>query len=329
MATTQHGSAKLANLSLVEQIMKPNIRGERFKSKRESMGLSIEDLTQSTTFSKQQIQQIENGGTSTFYSAAIKLNCAKKVAHILGLDFDEAFEMQKIEAHENQTAIVSEILEIEAQSVDLESTPHDSVIQLVLDEKKERGGSKKLITWIIMATLIAMLFGFGWSLFPSATKLYKEIFNNELTNKDFREGDDEINKTMNSGSEDAIGVSEQTTKYQSTIEKKELNTPAVTCSITVQSTSNPLEYTPPKPYKTGNQVYVLNKGEAQAICFEDANLRLQQVMIMANEGFTFIGKAPFKIISRNLNQFEIFYQGSKVRSDLLGQELLLKESRID
>jgi transcriptional regulator with XRE-family HTH domain len=58
----------------------PHIFGERFKEKREALGWSIEDLAKKTTFSKNQIKQIEDGLSSSFYSANIKFNSAKKIA---------------------------------------------------------------------------------------------------------------------------------------------------------------------------------------------------------------------------------------------------------
>ena len=57
--------------------------GEKIKAAREVANLTIEDLSRSATISKKQLQQIEDGGDSSFYSTAIKLIAAKKVAKIL------------------------------------------------------------------------------------------------------------------------------------------------------------------------------------------------------------------------------------------------------
>jgi transcriptional regulator with XRE-family HTH domain len=57
--------------------------GEKIKVAREAANLSVEDLSRSATISKKQLQQIEEGGDSSFYSVAIKLIAAKKVAKIL------------------------------------------------------------------------------------------------------------------------------------------------------------------------------------------------------------------------------------------------------
>ena len=64
----------------------PTIRCLAFIEARERLGLSTEVLALSACLSKKQIEQIENGEQSAFYSAALKLRSAQKVATILGLE---------------------------------------------------------------------------------------------------------------------------------------------------------------------------------------------------------------------------------------------------
>ena len=70
----------------------PIILGEKIKHARENLGLSIDDLATQATLSKKQLEQIENGGEESFYSVAIKIVAAQKVARILGLEEDEYLE---------------------------------------------------------------------------------------------------------------------------------------------------------------------------------------------------------------------------------------------
>jgi transcriptional regulator with XRE-family HTH domain len=81
----------------------PLICGQRFKEKRESLGWSIEELVEKTTFSKNQVVQIENGLSNAFYSEQVKLNSAHKVAEVLNLSRDIAFEFAH--ANNNMTNI--------------------------------------------------------------------------------------------------------------------------------------------------------------------------------------------------------------------------------
>jgi hypothetical protein len=70
----------------------PNILGEKIKEARENAGLTQDELATLATLSKKQLEQIENGGYESFYSAAIKLIAARKVARILDLEEDEYLE---------------------------------------------------------------------------------------------------------------------------------------------------------------------------------------------------------------------------------------------
>ena len=71
------------------------ILGENFKKARESKKISIEDLAKEVTLSKKHIEQIENGQSNAFYSESIKIVAAKKIASVLGLSEEEAFEIKQ------------------------------------------------------------------------------------------------------------------------------------------------------------------------------------------------------------------------------------------
>ena len=92
--------------------------------------------------------------------------------------------------------------------------------------------------------------------------------------------------------------------------------------------SNPEKHTPTIASKIGNQVYVQSKSEA-SICFEDADGNQQKRDLAQNTGASFYGKAPFKLASNNLDQFDIFYQGYKVKADLSKKAITLVERSVD
>lgn len=85
------------------------INGELLRLKRESLGWLISDLATRSCMSIKQIRQLEEGGSSSFYSESVKLTSAKKVGGILGLTADEVFGVAaKVQVHlddaENATA---------------------------------------------------------------------------------------------------------------------------------------------------------------------------------------------------------------------------------
>jgi DNA-binding XRE family transcriptional regulator len=70
----------------------PEIRTEAFIAAREKCAMSVEELAHLACFSKKQIQQIENGQSSSFYSPDVKFTAAKKVAKLIQLDEKDAFD---------------------------------------------------------------------------------------------------------------------------------------------------------------------------------------------------------------------------------------------
>ena len=66
--------------------------GKKIKKLREAREISRQDLAKIATISIKQLDQIENGGDGSFYSAAIKLIAARKVARILDLEEEEYLE---------------------------------------------------------------------------------------------------------------------------------------------------------------------------------------------------------------------------------------------
>jgi len=62
------------------------INGELLRLKRESLGWLISDLATRACMSIKQIKQLEEGGSSSFYSESVKLTSAKKSRRYFGLD---------------------------------------------------------------------------------------------------------------------------------------------------------------------------------------------------------------------------------------------------
>jgi transcriptional regulator with XRE-family HTH domain len=67
------------------------ILGENFTAEREVNGLTRAQIAQKLCCSVFQIQQIEEGGKSSFYTDAQKLSTARKMAKLLGMTPEQAF----------------------------------------------------------------------------------------------------------------------------------------------------------------------------------------------------------------------------------------------
>jgi transcriptional regulator with XRE-family HTH domain len=66
------------------------INGNLLRLQRESRGWTLNDMAHRSCLSIKQVQQLEEGGSESFYSEAVKLTAAKKVASLLGLSAAQA-----------------------------------------------------------------------------------------------------------------------------------------------------------------------------------------------------------------------------------------------
>ena len=69
----------------------PQINGALLRMRREELGWALADLATRACLSNKQVKQIEEGGTSSFYSETVKVTAAKKVGGILGLPEQSVF----------------------------------------------------------------------------------------------------------------------------------------------------------------------------------------------------------------------------------------------
>jgi len=296
----------------------PKIIGKSFKQARESLGLSVEDLAKKATFSKRQVQQIEEGGYSAFYSPAIQFQSAKKMAMILGLSHEDAFQIAKADL---------EPLNLPQLHLNA-SVQKEAKLGLLAIHKlsplyfpsKNTGNAHKLSVWILGAFLVAAMISGGWVLFAPSLEAGSAAFMAQA-----QEAPAVIEEEIQGESATTVAPQEQ----RSTPAEIPLkNTSLAVCGYVTSSATPILEYLTPKPSKAGNQVYVINKGDAQTICFEDAHAIERQVVVARNAGFNFMGKPPLKIFSKNLSQFDLYYQGYKVKLNELGPVILLQEAQI-
>jgi transcriptional regulator with XRE-family HTH domain len=72
--------------------------------RREELGWALADLATRACLSNKQVKQIEEGGTSSFYSETVKVTAAKKVGGILGLPEQSVFVVEEPEVVVNESA---------------------------------------------------------------------------------------------------------------------------------------------------------------------------------------------------------------------------------
>ncbi len=309
----------------------PEIRKEAFSKAREKCGWSTKDLGGMACLSHHQISQIENGESSYFYGAQNKFTAAKKVAKLLNLSDEEAFDYgSQAPAKIIETPKIEESIKAPAKKVQSKKeavTPKAVVEEIqapalaVEEEKKEPAqkvepaapaskeipfsgtsssskpaSSKKLLLWL--SVLAALVF--------SAINL-RPLF--------FADKPEEIIVVK----EELVEPAPAPTPVDPAPVAPAAALPVVAVPATSAevSTACPAEegiisYKPDVPRKAADMVFVQVKSK-QVICVSDASGKMQNKMVEPGVGASFYGKPPFKVLTSGLAQADIFFQGAKVR----------------
>lgn len=302
----------------------PEIRKESFIEAREKLGLSTKDLGAKACLSARQIEQIENGETSSFYGAQIKVTAAKKVAMLLNLSDEEAFDINSHASEKlSETPAQLPIAEVKVVDAPTKEEKKEPVIKVesakVISKEIPFAGtsaspksasSKKLFLWL--SVLAALVF--------SAINL-RPLF--------FADKPAEILVVKEEIIEPAPAP---TPAEPSPVTPIAPIAPAVAVPAagTEVSTACPAEegiisYKTDAPRKAADLVYVQVKSK-QVICVSDASGKMQNKLIEPGVGASFYGKPPFKVLTGGLAQVDVFFQGAKVRLTNLNYKTLVLEA---
>ena len=290
------------------------------------LGLSIKDLASQACLSKNQIEQIENGEMSSFYGAQIKVTAAKKVAKLLGLSEEDAFDHGEVVELEEEVAATPEepnklaVVETkknqepeQKQNIKVPQVKPTFTFSALGSSSPKQPPKKHLFIWLSL--IAAAVF--------SVTNL-RPLFSPEKL-------------------EEVVIVKEEELE-QSPVDAKvaaplTIPTPApvlATPPVAVQASAEACpvadavipSYKPSAPKKPADLVYVQAKTK-QVICVVDASGKTQNKIIEPNLGASFYGAPPFKVLSSGLAQVDVYFQGAKVRpANLDGKTILLEAGDI-
>ena len=300
----------------------PEIRKESFTKARESLGLSTKELSGMACLSVRQIEQIENGESSSFYGDQVKFTAAKKVAGLLKLTPEEAFDFAGI-AQAAKAVEVDEKLqeEIKASAVEKETKPGKAkekeastvAVEKLAELKAEKASASKISQksidysekskasvdskkklFLLLAIAAAVIF--------SVVNLRPLFFPDPVK--------EEVVIIQEAAQEPAPAEAPAEVKPA----------PAATAEptpVTVSTECPPadaaaLNYKPEAPKKAGDMVYLQTK-TAQTVCVVDATGKTQNKTLEPGVGVSVFGKPPFKVLTGGLNEVDLYYQGAKVR----------------
>jgi transcriptional regulator with XRE-family HTH domain len=303
----------------------PDVRGEVLQKAREAKGLSVSELATKVCFSIKQIEQLENGEKSHFYSLAIKANAAKRVADELGISHDDVFDFgsdlvevakaPQISPVENTKPPISSEVQINsAQDVEKKASqkkrPQPKSAAPKQDAEQKVGQLERFEEApppVIQKN--RNLYYYGGATVLAAIGVVVLNMNQPQPIK-------------------ATELAKLPSETISTEPKKEevaapnsaviASTPQLSPSQTIDGC--PSEDASAKSYrmsaasKPGNMVYVQSR-TAQTICVKDASGKVEKKSLEVGGSYSFYGKAPFVVMTSSLGQTDLFFQGSKVKID--------------
>jgi len=272
--------------------------------------------------SVRQIEQIENGESSSFYGDQVKFTAAKKVAGLLKLTPEDAFDFSGI-AQAVKAVDVDEKLQVEtkASAVEKKTKPEKVkekeaspvTVEKVAEPKSEKASASKISqksidfsekskTSVDPKKKLFLLLAIAAAVIFSVVNLRPLFFPEPVK-------------------EEVVIIQEVAQEPASADTPAEVKpAPAATSEpapVAVSTECPPadaaaLNYKPEAPKKAGDMVYLQSK-IAQTVCVVDATGKTQNKTLEPGVGVSIYGKPPLKVLTGDLNQVDLYYQGAKVR----------------
>jgi transcriptional regulator with XRE-family HTH domain len=308
----------------------PEIKKEVFKKAREALGLSAKELSGMACLSVRQIEQIENGESSSFYGAQIKVTAAKKVAGLLKLNEADAFDFIGVAPAKkiNPENISEKTKSDDTKPIKAKAPEKKIELQKPITPPEQKPASpkekindaaesnpKKKIIWIfgVAAVLVFSIVSLRPLFFPEAEREEVVV----------------IQEAPASPPPEAVADA----KPAIPATPESAAAPLVAAAPAVPSECPPVDsavvnYKADAPKKAGDMVYLQSK-TAQTICVLDANGKMQNKTLEPGVGASIYGKPPLKVLTSGQAQVDMYYQGVKVRlSNNTAKTIVLEQAEL-
>ncbi|MBU3539496.1 helix-turn-helix domain-containing protein [Polynucleobacter sp. UK-Gri1-W3] len=310
----------------------PEIRKEAFTKARESLGLSTKDLSGMACLSVRQIEQIENGESSSFYGDQVKFTAAKKVAGLLKLTPEEAFDFGAV-PQSAKAAEVEEKLqgEIKAPAIEKKEKPEVVSLVKVAEPTTEKPAPRKISESIVDYSVkskakvdpkkkLFLLLAIGATIIFAVVNLRPLFFPEPVQ--------EEVVIIQEVAPEPAPAPAEPAADVKPAPAVAVQSDTAAVSAECPPTDASVINYKPEAPKKAGDMVYLQSR-TAQTVCVVDAAGKTQNKTLEPGVGVSVFGKPPLKVLTGGLNQVDLYYQGAKVRiGNTTGKTIVLEPAEI-
>jgi len=291
------------------------VDGAKLQLAREAQGFTKKQLGLQVCLSKEHIAQLENNQSEIFFTAAHKIQVAKKVGIALGLN-----ESEYLINHEDDIShsTVSNLNE-SASSIPLPI----STDLFTKANVKPMKGKKSLF---LPATLILSSIGIIIGIIAQSNDL---VSTNLIHLIDKPTPTQAVNNQVIEATPIESNIAELPNAApieEPEMKKLVVNNELIACAP--QNLSPPQEpeiYRTLNPSKSGEMVYLLSR-EHQTVCVMDSQNKSFPLDLDAGQSRSVYGKAPFTVFSSDLSKFDIYFQGWKVKIQNTGTKILRLEA---
>ena len=311
----------------------PEIRKEVFVKAREALGLSVQELSGKACLSVRQIQQIENGEHNSFYSPNIKFTAAKKVAQLLDLQTEEAFDFGdlvsqlpvEVQEAKPSPAIVEEKPKTKTTEPAVNGKAESAALAKSIQQKKPASSSPDKKPWLPILAFIAIA-GFAFlslrpSLFGTASETAQAPAEEVKAEAPVPPAEPSAQAALEKAAEPAPSPTPTPAAVVAPVAVA--STPTATATECPMADSNVASYKTDAPKKSADMVYLVAK-TPQVVCVLDATGKSQSKQLEPGIGASIYGKAPLKVLTAGLSQVDLYFQGVKVRPGNAGNTILLE-----
>jgi transcriptional regulator with XRE-family HTH domain len=147
--------------------------GDLLRKQREIRGWTVNDIAARACLSVKQIRQLEEGGSESFYSSAVRLTAAKKVASLLGVSItpvqDQPQPTALVTDLHSGDAVDPKVASLAQAEFKIEAAPTETTQDTLAQAPK----STQVSVWVLAALFGSALLIAAW-LNPSAEPLAPE-----------------------------------------------------------------------------------------------------------------------------------------------------------
>lgn len=274
------------------------VRGELLREWRVSQQCDVTALASRANLSVAQILQLESGGTTLFYTPAIKENAARKVANLLGGDPSSVIRPMDDTAWAGGPSVMEELVELSLQRAKAAQAP---------------SFFSRPLRWLLgLLTMALLVVGSAWLQHQVSLGSVRSLWQTSisfLAPAPQPETAPVVSAKPSAAVAAAVALAApQTLAAPAALPSEQNASGADLC----QKNQTAAVLTPASPSKAGDMVYLVAQ-KSGAICVVDGAGRSTVLSLQSSEARSVYGSAPWRVHFEHPEQAQLFFQDVRLR----------------